>query len=292
MDVGQTVQSSMNVATFFVVATDLTHLKLTAGVDEADIGKVRPDMDVSFTVDSYPTQTFHGTVNAVRLNATTQNNVVTYPVWIDVPNPDLKLRPSMTAQVKIIVRHGENVVRVPNQAAALQAERGHLRGARASGAGRGPGSRPRWRERQNGGRQRPGRGRAGCDAASGGRGQRRRVRRTTIRRLRRRPVLRRPQPAGASATPAPSGQAARRRRTARPMARAHRTARTAANRNRTGRGGGGAGANGGTGFGNSGNMSSLTPEQRQAMTDRYSRGGGAGGRGGGRGNRRSRRRTS
>src|SRR5262249_7754313 len=114
VDVGQTVQSSMNVATFFVIATDLTALKLTAGVDEADIGKVRPNMDVAFTVDSYPTQTFHGSVNAVRLNATTQNNVVTYPVWIDVPNPDLKLRPSMTASVKIIVQTVQNVIRVPN----------------------------------------------------------------------------------------------------------------------------------------------------------------------------------
>ncbi len=148
MDVGQTVQQSMSVATFFTIATNLTSLKLTAGVDEADIGKIRPHMDVSFTVDSYPNQTFAGTVNSVRLNATTSNNVVTYPVWIDVMNPDLKLRPSMTATVKIIVSTAPDAIRIPNQAlrfrpttdmyAALgltPPPAGRGRGGRAAGAG-------------------------------------------------------------------------------------------------------------------------------------------------------------
>ncbi len=114
-------------------------MKLTAGVDEADIGKIRPKMEVSFSVDSYPQQTFHGTVNAVRLNATTQNNVVTYPVWIDVPNPDLKLRPSMTAQVKIIVDEVNNVVRVPNQGLRFRpnAEMYAALGLQAPAAGQG-----------------------------------------------------------------------------------------------------------------------------------------------------------
>ena len=116
VDVGQTVQSSMNITPFFTIATDLTNLKLTAGVDEAEIGKIQPGMAVNFTVDSYAGQTFHGTVNAVRLNAGTQNNVVTYPVWIDAPNPDLKLRPSMTATVRIQISTANNVVRIPNQA--------------------------------------------------------------------------------------------------------------------------------------------------------------------------------
>jgi HlyD family secretion protein len=73
-------------------------------------------MQVTFTVDAYGTQQFLGTVDAVRLNATTVNNVVTYPVWINVQNPDLKLRPSMTANLKIIVDQADNVIKVPNQA--------------------------------------------------------------------------------------------------------------------------------------------------------------------------------
>jgi HlyD family secretion protein len=116
VDTGQTVQASMNTPQFFTIATDLRSLKLTGSVDEAEIGKIRPGMDVTFGVDSYPNQEFHGKVNAVRLNAQTQSNVVTYPVWIDVPNPDLKLRPSMTANLKIIVATAQDVLRVPNQA--------------------------------------------------------------------------------------------------------------------------------------------------------------------------------
>ncbi|HSG00715.1 MAG TPA: efflux RND transporter periplasmic adaptor subunit, partial [Vicinamibacterales bacterium] len=80
VDVGQAVQSSMNVAQFFVVATDLRELRLTGGVDEAEIGKVRPGQTVEFQVDAYPNQQFLGTVENVRLNATVQSNVVTYPV--------------------------------------------------------------------------------------------------------------------------------------------------------------------------------------------------------------------
>ena len=116
VDIGQAVQASMTTPQFFTIATDLTTLKLSASVDEADIGYVRRGMTVSFTVDSYQQQTFYGTVDAVRLNAQTQNNVVTYPVWINVQNPDLKLRPSMTASLRIIVDQANNVLKVPNQA--------------------------------------------------------------------------------------------------------------------------------------------------------------------------------
>lgn len=116
VDVGQAVQSSMNVAQFFVVATDLRELRLTGGVDEAEIGKVRPGQTVEFQVDAYPNQQFLGTVENVRLNATVQSNVVTYPVWINVKNPELKLRPSMTANLDIIISRAVDVVRVPNTA--------------------------------------------------------------------------------------------------------------------------------------------------------------------------------
>jgi HlyD family secretion protein len=116
VDVGQSVQSSMNITPFFMIATDLRSLQLTAGVDEAEIGKIRPGMDVMFEVDTYQNQQFQGKVESVRLNASTQNNVVTYPVWINVPNPDLRLRPSLTATVRIIINTATDVVRIPNQA--------------------------------------------------------------------------------------------------------------------------------------------------------------------------------
>jgi HlyD family secretion protein len=116
VDVGQTVQSSMNVAQFFTLAEDLRQLRLEAVVDEADIGRIRPGMAVEFTVDAYGDETFRGRVSTVTLNASTQNNVVTYPVWIDVPNDSLRLRPSMTANVLIYVSVAEGVTRVPTTA--------------------------------------------------------------------------------------------------------------------------------------------------------------------------------
>src|SRR5688572_11865060 len=88
VDKGQFVQASMTAPNFFTIATDLTTMKLSAGVDEAEIGKIRPGMPVTFTVDAYMPTQFSGVVEQVRLNATTQQNVVTYPVWISVPNPD------------------------------------------------------------------------------------------------------------------------------------------------------------------------------------------------------------
>jgi HlyD family secretion protein len=113
---GQAVQASTSTPTFFTLCTPLQVLKLTAGIDESDIGRVRPGMDVTFQVGTYGSERFHGTVNAVRLNATSTNSVVTYPVWIDVPNDDLRLRPGMTADVFIQVSQEEEVVRIPNDA--------------------------------------------------------------------------------------------------------------------------------------------------------------------------------
>jgi HlyD family secretion protein len=116
VDIGQAVQSSMNVAQFFTLATDLRTLRLEAEVDEAEIGRIRPGMTAEFTVDSYGGETFSGTVETVTLNARTSNNVVTYPVWISVPNTHLKLRPSMTASVLIYVSTARGVTRIPNAA--------------------------------------------------------------------------------------------------------------------------------------------------------------------------------
>ena len=116
VDKGQTVQASMTSPSFFIMNTPLENLKLTANVDEAEIGKIRTGMEVRFKIDSYPGQTFTGTVEAVRLNATNNNNVVTYPVWINVPNAELKLRPFMTAALSIVLSEAQGVVRVPSAA--------------------------------------------------------------------------------------------------------------------------------------------------------------------------------
>jgi len=116
VDVGQTLQSRVNAPTLFMIAADMTTLRLQAGVDEADIGNIRPGMPVTFTVDAYRGQTFPGRVDAVRLNAQIANSVVTYPVWIEVPNEELKLRPNMTANLQIFVEAAENVTRIPAEA--------------------------------------------------------------------------------------------------------------------------------------------------------------------------------
>jgi HlyD family secretion protein len=116
VDAGQSVQASMNAPLFFAIATDLSLMKVAAGVDEADIGRIRPHMPVMFTVSSFKGETFSGTVETVRLNAQIANSVVTYPVWINVPNDDLRLRPSMTATLRIVTDTAADVVRVPNQA--------------------------------------------------------------------------------------------------------------------------------------------------------------------------------
>jgi HlyD family secretion protein len=128
---GQAVQASTATPTLFLLSTSLDVLKLTAGIDEADIGRVRPGMEVTFQVATYGSELFHGTVNAVRLNATSTNNVVTYPVWIDVPNDDLRLRPGMTAQVYVHVSQVEQVVRIPNDALRFRPTRAHYAALRA-----------------------------------------------------------------------------------------------------------------------------------------------------------------
>lgn len=116
VDRGQSIRASMTTPTFFMLVTPLQLLKLTAWVDEADIGRVRPGMTVHFKVGTYGDEFFTGTVEAVRLNASRSNDVVSYPVWIHVPNEDLRLRPSMTADVFIDVSETGEVVRIPNDA--------------------------------------------------------------------------------------------------------------------------------------------------------------------------------
>lgn len=107
---GQTVASSFSTPTIFTIAQDLTRMQVEANVDEADIGQVKEGQTVTFTVDAYPDDVFTGTVKQKRLDPTVTNNVVTYVVIIDAPNPDEKLMPGMTASVSIIVNQQSGVV--------------------------------------------------------------------------------------------------------------------------------------------------------------------------------------
>ena len=118
VDVGQTVAASMSSPTIFVIAADLTKMQVNAGIDESDIGQIKPGQAVTFGVDAYPETAFTGVVLQVRLQATIVSNVTTYPTIIDVPNANSRLRPGMTANVKVIVASRPDVLRVP--AAALR----------------------------------------------------------------------------------------------------------------------------------------------------------------------------
>ena len=116
VDVGQTVAASMQAPTLFVIAADLTKMQVNANIDEADVGRIRPGQHVTFHVDAYPTETFEGTVSQIRLQPVVVQNVTTYGTVIDVPNPQLKLKPGMTANVKVEIAKRTNVLRVPSAA--------------------------------------------------------------------------------------------------------------------------------------------------------------------------------
>src|SRR5688500_130696 len=116
VDVGQTVAASMSAPTLFVLAADLTKMQVLASLDESDVGRIRPGQQVRFRVDAFPTDEFMGSVTQVRLQPTTVQNVVTYQTVIDVPNPALKLKPGMTANVNIEIARRSDVIRIPNTA--------------------------------------------------------------------------------------------------------------------------------------------------------------------------------
>jgi HlyD family secretion protein len=115
-DVGQTVAASFSAPTLFSIAQDMTKMQVQADVDQSDIGRIAVGQPARFTVDSYPDQEFRGRISQIRLNATVSQNVVTYPVIIEVGNPDEKLRPKMTANVTIDVASVPDVLRIPNAA--------------------------------------------------------------------------------------------------------------------------------------------------------------------------------
>jgi HlyD family secretion protein len=116
VDVGQTVAASLQAPTLFTIANDLTKMQVLASIDEADVGQIKQGIKANFTVDAFPGETFTGEISQLRLNAQTTQNVVTYSAVIDVANPEMKLRPGMTANITIPVARAGDVLTVPNAA--------------------------------------------------------------------------------------------------------------------------------------------------------------------------------
>jgi HlyD family secretion protein len=146
VDVGQTVAASLQAPVIFTIANDLTKMQIDSNVAEADVGVVTVDQDVDFTVDAFPTRTFHGKVVQVRNAPITVQNVVTYDTVIGVNNADLKLKPGMTANVSIVIAHRDDAVKISNAALRYRPPEAAVpEGKPSPGASRSPGSgaRPR-----------------------------------------------------------------------------------------------------------------------------------------------------
>jgi HlyD family secretion protein len=146
VDIGQTVAASFQTPTLFTIAEDLTRMQIDTSVDEADIGKIEINQPVEFTVDAYPDGTFKGKVSMIRNAPTTVQNVVTYDVIVNVDNPELKLKPGMTANVSIVTAIRKAVLRVPNAALRFKLQNNEA----ASLAKKGPSAwiminnKPKW----------------------------------------------------------------------------------------------------------------------------------------------------
>ena len=141
VDVGQTVAASLQTPTLFKIAQDLAHMQIDSNYAEADIGKIRVEQQATFRVDAFPNRNFRGQVRQVRLNPTTQQNVVTYNVVIAVDNPDKVLMPGMTAYVNITLAQRDEVLLVPNAALRFRPSAGETgiknkRGSEKTGTGK------------------------------------------------------------------------------------------------------------------------------------------------------------
>lgn len=133
---GQTVAASLQAPVLFQIAEDLSKMEIVLAIDEADIGQVKPGLDVGFTVDAFPDRQFRGKVQQVRLSATNTSNVITYPVVVAVDNADQSLLPGMTANAEIEVSRRDDVLRVPNAALRFKpAEDDAAAATQAAGAG-------------------------------------------------------------------------------------------------------------------------------------------------------------
>ncbi|ABC77658.1 efflux RND transporter periplasmic adaptor subunit [Syntrophus aciditrophicus] len=139
VDVGQTVAASFQTPTLFNIAQDLTRMQINTSVDEADIGKIQVDQPVEFSVDAYPDMIFEGKIAEVRSAPITVQNVVTYDVVARVDNPDLRLKPGMTANVSIVVAEKKNVLRVSNAALRFRPPDAEIGGKSAPVRGKGQG---------------------------------------------------------------------------------------------------------------------------------------------------------
>lgn len=141
VDVGQTVAASLSAPTLFTIAEDLRKMQVDTFVAEADVGKLRAGMTARFTVDAFPGRRFKGTVREIRNAPQTVQNVVTYDAVIDVENPELELKPGMTANVTVVVTEKDDVLKVPN--AALRFRPGPEVIPSASASASAEGERPR-----------------------------------------------------------------------------------------------------------------------------------------------------
>lgn len=117
---GQTVAASMTTPTLFIIAENLVDMQVVANIDEADIGQVSEGQKVEFTVDAYPNDKFTGVVRQVRLEPTTTSNVVTYEVIVDAKNPDLKLKPGLTANISVMTLYKDSIMTIPSKALKFQ----------------------------------------------------------------------------------------------------------------------------------------------------------------------------
>jgi HlyD family secretion protein len=204
VDVGQTVAASMSAPTLFIIAADLTKMQVNASVDESDVGRIRPGQPVTFRVDAYPGTQFEGTVAQVRLQPKVVQNVTTYETIINVPNPELKLKPGMTANLRVQIARRTDVLRVPNAALRFRPTTDIFAAlnqpvppeAQVAGGGRGQGGRG------GGGRGRDGQGgAAGAPAAGQAAGQ------AQVSPAGQPPAARGSSPAGQPAAGAPSASA-------------------------------------------------------------------------------------
>jgi HlyD family secretion protein len=163
VDVGQTVAASLQAPTIFTIAEDLEKMQVDTNVAEADVGRLKPGMPASFTVDAYPGETFRGTVRQIRNAPQTVQNVGTYDAVIDVANPELKLKPGMTANVTFVYAEKDDVLKVPNAALRFRPPPALLGDAKGGQKGAsGPAA-------SGGGQGTPGAGGPGAGAGGGGR---------------------------------------------------------------------------------------------------------------------------
>lgn len=116
VDVGQTVAASLQAPVLFTIAQDLAHMEVHAAIDEADVGKIREGQEATFTVDAYPGEVFRARIFQIRSQPNVQQNVVTYDAVVRFDNPEGKLRPGMTATVRVVSARKDDVLRVPNAA--------------------------------------------------------------------------------------------------------------------------------------------------------------------------------